>query len=171
MADHERGSFERVKVEVSLEQYATVIVGLEDRLPLGDLLVFTGLPRAAWPAAREGWEARVVADLAAGGALAEELEAAKVRALLGWPRPLPPLDEDLRAYLDFERAFAEAEDPEAFLANLGLSAADPLRLFGIWSPRLAAPDVAEQAVRVLAEPRGEVATIRPVAPCLPPRGR
>lgn len=169
MTERERGRFERMKVQVSLDQYATVIAGLEDGLLLDDLLAFIGIPRAAWSLARERWEARVVADLAVGGALAEALEAAKVRALLSWPRPLPPLDDDLRAYLDFERAFAEAEDHDTFLTNLGLSAADPLRLLGIWSPRLTTPDIAAQAVRMLAAPRREVAAIRPGAPRLPPR--
>ncbi|MBI4955273.1 MAG: hypothetical protein HY908_24835 [Myxococcales bacterium] len=146
----------RPHTEVTLAAFATVVVGLEDGLPLAELLLRVGLPAEAWAAAREAWEERVVDDLEAGGTLAEELEAAKTRALLGWERGLAPLDRELRAYLDFERALAAADDAEAFLRAHGLRSSDPLRLLGVWAPRLADPEVQREALAILNELPGDV---------------
>lgn len=144
-------------LRVTLEQYATVLALLDDDVSLAEALAAAGIPRAAWIAARDGWDERVHDDLEAGGALAEELEERKRDALAARPKPLAPFDTDLRAYLDLERALADEDEPERLLRRLGLTPADPLRLERLWGPRLQEPETSALALRILVDPPGPLA--------------
>jgi hypothetical protein len=150
----------RPTLSVTLEQYATVLALVQDDVPLGEALAAAGVPRAAWIAARDGWDERVLDDLEAGGALAEELEQRKRDALEARPKPLAPYDGDLRAYLDLERALGDEDEPDRLLRELGLTPADPLRLERLWAARLREPETSALALRILSEPPGPLARPR-----------
>jgi hypothetical protein len=137
---------------VTLRQYAIVIAGRADELPLADLLSLAVVPQKAWPRAEEAWGERLLADLDDDGPLADELAVRVSEARKLWERPLPPLDSELRAWLDFERAWAREVDGGAFLAKVGMRAADITRLQDLWAERMGAdPTVQRAAMSILAE--------------------
>jgi hypothetical protein len=134
---------------VSLRQYAIMIAGRADELPVQDLLTLAEVPAKAWPAAEEAWGERLIEDLDADGPLAAELDTCLADARRLWPRPLPPLDESLRAWLDFERAWASEVDGDAFLARAGMRRADIARLGDLWRERLEADQTLRQDALIL----------------------
>lgn len=140
---------------VSLEQYAILVAGRADELPLEAILALAEVPAEAWPAAEEAWGERLIEDLDADGPLAEALLALLAKARKQWSRPLPPLDADLRAWIDFDRAWSMEVDGDAFLARFAMRRADMDRLNDLWSPRLSAdPELQREALIMLAdEPR------------------
>jgi hypothetical protein len=141
---------------VGLQQYATIVAGRADALPLADLLAVAGVPADVWPQAEEAWGERLIGDLEADGSLAGELERAQSEARRRWARPLPPLDQNLRAWLDFERAWAAVEDGEAHLAGFGMHLADITRLQELWGERLHGDaDLQREALVILADEPGE----------------
>jgi hypothetical protein len=74
-----------------------------------------------------------------------------------WDRPLPPLDEDLRAWLDFERTLALETEPDKFLSRMRMRPADIPRLQALWAERLHAdPALSAQALAILSEEPGLV---------------
>jgi hypothetical protein len=147
---------------VSLRQYAILIAGRADELPVQDLLALAEVPAKAWPAAEEAWGERLIDDLDADGPLAAELDACLADARRLWTRPLPPLDESLRAWLDFERAWACEVDGDAFLANAGMHRADMARLGDLWTERMAAdPALRRDALILLASEPGTPPVPRP----------
>lgn len=142
---------------VTLLQYATMLAGREDELPEPEILRLAGIDARTWRHAEPAWSQRILDDLGAGGTLGDELARAMDEARARWSRPLPPLDEDLRAYLDFDRHFAEEPDGEAFLAARGMRSADTARLDALWRGRLAADAALRQkAVAILGEPPGRI---------------
>lgn len=153
---------------VSLEQYAILVAGRADELPIEDLLALAGVPAETWPLAEEAWGERLIEDLDADGPLAEALLASIAKARDRWRRPLPPLDVDLRAWLDFDRAWSMEVDGDAFLARFSMRRADMDRLATLWGPRLAAdPGLQREALILLADeprvpptPKPEPATLR-----------
>ena len=153
---------------VSLEQYAILVAGRADELPLEALLALAEVPAEAWPAAEEAWGERLIEDLDADGPLAEALLALLAKARKRWSRPLPPLDADLRAWIDFDRAWSMEVDGDAFLARFAMGRADMDRLNDLWGPRLSAdPELQREALILLADeprvppvPKPEPATIR-----------
>ncbi len=156
---------------VGLAQYATITAGLADGLPLADMLGFARVEPRAWARAEAAWEARLLDNLEADGPLADALDERFAEALGRWQRPLPPLDADLRAWLDFQRAWAHEEDSDAFLARQGMHAADLIRLRTLWNERLR-DDAAlrTEAVSILAGNPGEPPVPAPVpASLLDPR--
>jgi hypothetical protein len=153
----------RPTATITLEQYASAVALLDDGETLADALAFAAIPRDAWPGARKGWDARLVADLRDGGDLAEELERAKCAALLARRATVPPFHTDLAAYLTLDRHLAAAPSPERLLAKAGLSPCDPQRLWALWAPRLRNASVAADAVRLLSLPLGPL----PSRPALP----
>lgn len=147
---------------VSLDQYATVLAGLGDGLREAEILAFAGVDPRAWRRAEEAWGARLLDDLDVDGPLEAALEEATRSALQRWARPLPPLDADLAAYLDFDRAHAHAVDEEAFLAALGMRPQDVTRLAALWGRRFIEDRaLAARAVALLAEPPGPPPVPRP----------
>jgi hypothetical protein len=147
---------------VSLAQYAIVIAGRADELPFADVLPLAGVPAKAWPAAEEAWGERLIDDLDADGPLTEELDARLAEARKLWSRPLPPLDTELRAWVDFERAWAREVDGDTFLADVGMRRADMARLGDLWSERLRAdPELQREALRILADEPGKPPVPRP----------
>lgn len=147
---------------VSLEQYAILIAGRDDDLPVEAVLSLAQVSAETWALAQEAWEERLLDDLDADGPLAEELMGKLAEARGRWARPLPPLDSDLRAWLDFDRAWAGEVDGEAFLARHSMRRADMARLHDLWSARLRdQPDLQRRALTILADEPGEPPVPRP----------
>jgi hypothetical protein len=140
---------------VSLRQYAILVAGLADELPLADLLALTKVAAKVWPRAEEAWGTRMLDDLDADGLLADALEAQLSAARKLWRRPLPPLDTDLCAWLDFERAWMREVDGDAFLAKARMRQADIARLQDFWAERLRDdPAGQREALMILADEPG-----------------
>lgn len=155
---------------VSLRQYATVLAGRADGLPLSELLAHAGVDARHWPKAEEAWGERLLDDLEADGPLEEELERHLGEALRSWARPLPPLDGDLRAWLDFERAWAHEADAGALLGRAGMRPIDMTRLQGLWAERFQNdPALTAEALAILAGEPGAPCTPAPEPARLPPR--
>ena len=147
---------------LSLEQYAIVMAGRADELPLGDVVALAGVPAKTWPAAEEAWGERLIDDLDADGPLTQELEVRLAEARRLWSRPLPPLDSKLRAWFDFERAWMRESDGDAFLADVAMRRADIARLGDLWSERLRAdPELQREALMILADEPGKPPVPRP----------
>lgn len=147
---------------VSLEQYALVIAGRDDDLPVEAVLSLAQVSAETWALAQEAWEERLLDDLDADGPLAEDLQRRLAEARRRWPRPLPPLDSDLRAWLDFDRAWAGEVDGDAFLTRHSMRRADMARLHDLWSARLHdQPDLQRRALTILADEPGEPPVPRP----------
>jgi hypothetical protein len=160
---------ERVR-GVSLEQYAIIVAGRADELPLEDLLALAEVPAEAWPAAEEAWAERLIEDLDADGPLAEELQARLADARRQWSRPLPPLDSDLRAWLDFDRAWACEVDGDAFLGRVAMRRADMARLGDFWAARLSADaELQREALVILADEPGRLPVPKPEPATIPRR--
>jgi hypothetical protein len=143
---------------ITLRQYAIVVAGRADELPLVEVLALAEVPAKTWRRAEEAWGERLLADFDADGSLADELTARLTEARNLWERPLPPLDGDLAAWLDFERAWEGAVEGDAFLTGVGMRPADMLRLQDLWAERMAADaSLVREVVRVRAEePRPHV---------------
>jgi hypothetical protein len=90
------------------------------------LLAHRELDEVRWEAASAAFDEDMLDDVEGNGALTDELAA---RA--SWTRAIPPLDEDMRAWLDFYRAFATTEALLDLLDEHGLRPADILRLHGL----------------------------------------
>jgi hypothetical protein len=152
---------------VTLEQYATVCAARADALPIEAALAAAGVDPALWATADKLWDRRLQADLAGEGHVAEALEVEKGRALLRWRRPLPPLDVDLRAWLDFERAYMLETNDAAFLEAREMRRIDLLRLHAIWRGRLEDATLRAEAAAILAEPPGDCPVVAAEPAALP----
>ncbi|MBI4956062.1 MAG: hypothetical protein HY908_28840 [Myxococcales bacterium] len=135
---------------VSLAQYAGVQVGLSEDLPLVQVLRHEGVDAAGWQAVEERWSERL---FDADGELEDAFDAAMAEARARYARSIAPLDDDLRAWLDFVRHFGSAPEPLALLAAQGMNANDVLRLQARWSQRLGAEEgLARRAHAILETP-------------------
>jgi hypothetical protein len=153
---------------VSLSAYAGVQAGLAEGLELDRVLALDGVDPTVWPDAEEAWADRLIEDLENDGPLqeayAERLAAAQDRH----GRRVPPLDEDVKAWLDFVRFWAADPEPIGLLARLGLRPSDLIRLQRLWSRRMALdPALAQKAQGILQNEPGEMPSPRPEPTVLP----
>lgn len=156
---------------VTLEQYAIIRAGVEDGLPLGQLLGLTGVVPKSWVRAEDAWHERLIADLDVEGPVTAVLDELMRRAQRRWLRRIPPLDTDLRSWLDFERAWAPDVDGDAFLDTFGMRPSDMTRLATLWAERLEAdPALAAQALTILADEPGRLCEPKSEPVRLPPSG-
>jgi hypothetical protein len=155
-------------IDISLAQYAAVLAGLAEGHQLGRILACEGISPASWPDAEEAWSDRIAHEAGAEKGLQAEFDEHLATAQDRYGRRLPPLDEDLRAFLDFRRRWSTDPDPPALLARLGLRVGEVARLSRLWSTRLASdPALAEQAQGILRDEPGELPVVTPVAVELP----
>ncbi len=146
---------EETVASITLRQYAIVVAGRADELPLAEVLALAEVQTKTWRRAEEAWGERLLADLDADGSLADELAARLTEARKLWERSLRPLDSDLAAWLDFERAWEREVEGDAFLAGVGMRPADILRLQDLWAERMAAdPALLHEVVRIRADEPG-----------------
>jgi hypothetical protein len=142
---------------VSFTSWAFVLAGLDAGLAIEDLLTHLDLGEERWQRADEALNQALLDDVEAGGTLSETLDEAMRAARRSWTRAIPPLDVDLRAWLDFFRAWAADEAPVAFLDARGMRAADIHRLQEHWSARLVDdPSLRRDALAILEAPPGPV---------------
>ena len=149
---------------VSFQAWAFVLAGLDAGLAIEDLLAHLDLDLSAarWHRADEAFNEALLDDVEAGGTLSERLDDAMRGARRSWTRPIPPLDADLRSWLDFFRAWAVDGDPIAFLGARGLRASDMHRLHEQWTARLAADRTLQaEAFAILEAPPGLVPETHP----------
>lgn len=153
---------------VTLAQFAFVRAGLAEGLASEDLLALFDIDPIVWDAADEAWDDRVldaVGDVDTG--FLDELAAATAEARTHWTRQVPPLDEDLRAWVDFVHALAEDPEPQELLARLGLGTEDVAHLQRVWGARLQADaDVRARMLALQAEERRPPPVPEPQAPRL-----
>jgi len=125
-----------VVAAVSMDRYAAILAGFAEGLPAGEVLLHEGVEPRAWPAIESMWQDHLDADFDRGGTLLEELDRRMLLHRDRYTRPIPPLDEDLRAYLDFDRGWSAREDGETLLEAIGLRMTDLARLDAAWDARL-----------------------------------
>ncbi len=123
---------------VTFEHYAFVTAGLSDGLGLDELLEHLDIDPHAWPRAEAYWIEVLTRDAEQGALKSLELGELQASARQAWARAVPPLDDDLRAWVDFQRLLTAKSDPVQHLRSLGLVPADLLRIQALWTERLSA---------------------------------
>ncbi len=158
---------ERVYEGVSFRAWAFVLAGVDAGLALEDLLAHVDVGEEQWHLADEAFNEALLDDVEGGGTLSELLDEAMVEARSSWTRPIPPLDVVLRAWLDFQRAWAADQHPIAFLEARGMRASDIHRLHAHWTARLTEdPTLRAEALEILEAPLGPVPEPHPEPPRL-----
>ncbi|HHH26861.1 MAG TPA: hypothetical protein ENK57_00710 [Polyangiaceae bacterium] len=154
---------------ISLEDYAFVSAGTSDGIDLDALLAHRQLDPSSWPWAEMYWLERLMDDLIEGGGeLSLRMGELQAEARKSWDRRLPPLDEDLRAWVDWSRELAAQPDPAAWLEDQGLRPLDLLKLQQIWAQRLSTDEAMQQEYAAMQqEPAEPVHVPKPPAPALP----
>jgi hypothetical protein len=156
---------------VSFDAWAFVHAGLGDGLSEEELIAHLGIDEERWRAAEDAFQVDLLDDVEAGGIWTEAFDEAMRAARKKWSRRIPPLDVDLRAWLDFQRAWAGAQSPMDVLAIHGLRATDIHRLEEHWQERLAADEALQrEALAIRQEPPGPAPTPRPEPVRLPSAG-
>jgi hypothetical protein len=154
---------------VTLAQYAAMLAGVAEGHELARVLAHEDIDPARWPEAEEAWAERLADEAGVESELLAQFDEHLAAAQDRYGRRLPPLDEDLRAWLDFRRGWMMDADPPALLRRTGLRTAEVARLCRFWSKRLEAdPALAEQAQAILSESPGEMRVPAPVRLELPP---
>ncbi|WP_437285491.1 hypothetical protein [Sorangium sp. So ce406] len=152
---------------VALSAYAAVLAYVAEGVPLEQSLDHAAIPAAAWPQVEATWSARLAESAMVDGALIDACDEHRLAAQAHVDRKVPPLDTELRSWLDFFRAFTAAEDPLGFLQARGLSEGDVFRLLGVWHERIAADEgVRNEATALLAAAPGPPPEVRPEPPSL-----
>ncbi len=145
---------------VSLTTYVSILAGLGEGLALDALLASERVDPDAWDRAEDAWSDALLDD--EGGDLQDAFDRHQATAQDRYARPIPPLDEDLGAWLDFTRRWGADPEPHATLAALGLRPADLARLHRAWMRRLGEdPELAKRAARVLGDAPGPMPEVRP----------
>ncbi|WP_437795211.1 hypothetical protein [Sorangium sp. So ce693] len=170
MGDAAGGSGGPVDPEIAgvpLSAYAAVLAYTAEGVSLEASLEHAAIAAGAWPAAEEAWSARLAESAMGDGALIAACDEHRLAAQAHVERKVPPLDTDLRAWLDFFRAFTASEDPLGFLEARGLGEGDVFRLLGAWQERIVAEGgVRAEATAILAAAPGPAPEVRPEAPAL-----
>lgn len=157
---------------VLLETYSLVTAGLADGIPLEELLEHVEVAEPCWRQADRVWTRRLLEDLSASGKLNVEIDRLQREARRVWARPVPPLDSDLRAWIDFLRTLGAHPDPIGRLETLAIVPSDLARLQESWSSRLQADaELRAELERIVAVAPREVSVPRPARPVLPRRAR
>jgi hypothetical protein len=153
---------------VSLADYAAVQVGLGEKVHLDTVLQRERIAAAVWPTADAAWSRRIAEDLTGEGALQEPFDAHLAAAQDRYGRRVPPLDDDLEAWIAFQRRLSTDTNPPALFAQLGLRPAEVARLRRNWSKRLRAePELAKRARELLEKQPADRAVAQPAREALP----
>jgi hypothetical protein len=155
---------------VPIELYAAVVAALGEGYPLAAVLEHEGLSLDAWETADEQWALRLQGSAEGDLSLFDALDRALVAQRVRFSRALEPLDEDLDAFLAFQRHIVVAAQPTARLAAHGLSLGDWTRLQERWAERLVADaDVRMRIAAALSSPdMPPLPTVRPEPRKMPP---
>lgn len=157
---------------VTFEQYAFVTAGVADGIKLADLLEYQEIDPASWEMADEGFLDLLLDDVDAGALLTLRLGDLQLEARQLWRRSMPPLDTDLRAWLDFQRGLGLEEKPHERLRALGIGVGELGLLHREWSERLEKDTALRaEAAEILKDAPGPVEVAVLAAPKLRPRDR
>jgi hypothetical protein len=147
---------------VSLRQYASVQAGLGESFELDAVLAHEAIDPAAWPEAEDAWSDALLEGLEQENGVHEAFDEHLAAAQDRLGRRVPPIDEELPAWLDFVRRWAADPEPVALLDRLGIGPTDVVRLHRSWSRRLSLdPTLAQQALGILGRDPGELPVLRP----------
>jgi hypothetical protein len=161
-ADATPNDRDRAHHGVTFEAWAFVLAGLDDGLSEDELLAHLGITEEHWHLANAAFQEDILDDVEAGGTLTEAFDELMRAARASWSRPIPPLDTDLRAWLDFYRAWMAAESPVNLLEAHGLRATDIHRLHHHWSGKLAKDEaLRREALAILESPAGPMPAPKP----------
>jgi hypothetical protein len=153
---------------VSLADYAAVQVGLAEKVHLDTVLQRERIAAAVWPAADAAWSRRIAEDLSGEGALQAPFDAHLAEAQDRYGRRVPPLDEDVDAWIAFQQRLSTDTNPPALFAQLGLRPAEVARLRRTWSKRFRAePELATRAREILARQPADRTVAQPAREALP----
>jgi hypothetical protein len=151
---------------ISFEDYAFVSAGVADGLELAVLLRHLEVDPEVWRLGEQIWRERLRQDDSIEGGLHERLANEQEHARELWSRPIPPLDDDLDAWIDFQRHLLEQPNPLAHLEQLGITFGDLARLATLWQGRIHQDrTLLERMAKRLTEPPADVR----IAPLPPPR--
>jgi len=150
---------------VPLARVAFIHAGLADGLSLDELLEHQDVDAAAWGRAQPAFSRLFARGAKQGNEFALHVDALSESARKDWERKLPPLDQDITAFFDFERHYASSIDGLAFLSERGMRPSDLTRLERLWNSRFVAdPALREQALACMAGPQGPCPEVRPEPP-------
>lgn len=155
---------------LSLGAYIAVYAAVGEGFPLEIVLAHEGIDPEAWRVADAAWAERMIASAEGDLALVDQYDRQLIEVQARFSRRVAPLDDDLAAWMDFCRIWAEAPEPLARLAELQLKRNDVLRIHRRWSLRLEADGaLRELAAGILQRSPGQipVLNIEP-AKLLPP---
>jgi hypothetical protein len=138
---------------VSLAAYLLVEASRLDGLPLPAVLAWLGLRESVFERAEERWSDRIADGLAREGSELDVLYHDLVsRALALWTRRTAPLDDEIEAWMTYQRHALAAADPAELARKLGLTSGDELRLARQWRARLLDPAIAARAAAAWSSP-------------------
>jgi hypothetical protein len=146
---------ERAVAGWTLREYAAVYAATSEGFPMDVVLEGEGITPGQWAEIDEAWGDAFSSDLQAGGALSDAFDLAMFEAQELYRRSVPPLDDDLRAWMLFVRAWSAAGDPVAFLRERSLGPNDLVRLHRRWSARLAEDAALQKEALAALQAEGE----------------
>ncbi|WP_437316073.1 hypothetical protein [Sorangium sp. So ce385] len=155
MAVDERAGGGEVEGGVSLSRYAAVHAALSEGFSLDAALVRERVSLASWGDAEPAWAARLAESAGGDQALLGRYDALLAEARARYSRRIRPIDEDVRAWLGFLRAWSSSGDHLAFLDARGVRFSDIARLQIRWAERIASDaGLREQVLAIAGEPPG-----------------
>jgi hypothetical protein len=143
---------ERVVSGLGLRDYAAVYAATSEGFPLDVVLAAAEISAGDWQDIDEAWSDALADDLEAGGPLNDEFECVVMELQDEYARPIPPLDQDLGAWLRFVGAWSNAPDGQEYLRRCAMGPNDMTRLHRLWSARIAeGRDLRDQVAGILRD--------------------
>jgi len=153
-----------------LRQYVAVYAAVGEGFPLETVLAYEELDLQTWGDVDRAFSDAIVESVETDLELVEAHDSLLIEAQDRYWRPIPPLSEELGAWLDFYRHVAAHEDAFAFLAEVKLRPVDLTRLHRHWSDRIALEEARRQeALEILQREPGPIPSITPEPQKLAPR--
>lgn len=154
---------------VPLSRYVAVYAATSEGFPLEDVLVHEGLDPACWPSVDTAWAREMLKSAEGDLALIDEHDRRLLEAQERFRRRVTPLDDDLRAWLDFYRIWTADPEPLVRLAAWKLGRNDVLRIHRRWGERMDQDGTLRaQAFTILQEPPGDLPALDMDPSRLPP---
>jgi hypothetical protein len=154
---------------ISLASYIFVEASKLDGIKRPAVLAWLRVAPRGFEHAEQKWSTRIAEALVRDATDFHEVyEELLGNALNCWARVVTPLEEDLEAWVTFRR-HTKTHTPK-LIAKLGLTRGDVVRLTRSWRARLADPEIAELAAKMINRPLEPMPKIT-VAPLVFPPSR
>jgi len=154
---------------VRLEQYVAVHAAVAEGFELERVLEHEDLALEHWADADEAWAELMMDSAADDYVLVDHYDRLLVARQDLFRRSIQPLDDDLQAWLDFQRTWAQSDDPLARLTEMGMVRGDVARLTRHWSIQIVENEqLRDRAMALMQQPPGELPTVQVEALRLPP---